>query len=78
MDVPEANEALEFWKALWEQSKAHNCDAEWIRSVEANLKPLTRQSELHITLVHVQSCLKRMPNWKAPGNYDTLILVEKT
>ena len=68
MDVPEASEALNFWRALWEKSKVHNCSAEWIRSVEADLNSLTRQTNLQITLAHVQSCLKCMPNWKAPRN----------
>jgi len=68
MDVPEPNAALEFWKALWEKTTVHNRDAEWIRSVEADLVSLTRQPNLHITLVHVQSCLEHMHNWKAPGN----------
>jgi len=68
MDVPEASEALNFWRALWEKSKVHNRSAEWIRSVEADLNSLTRQTNLQIILAHVQSCLKCMPNWKAPGN----------
>jgi len=71
MDVPEATEALNFWRALWEKSKVHNHSAEWIKSVEADLNSLTRQTNLQITLAYVQSCFKCMPNWKAPG-YDMI------
>ena len=67
MDVPEANSALEFWKALWERNVVHNCSAEWMHVIEAELGSLQRQANLAISMEHVQSSLKHMCNWKAPG-----------
>ena len=46
----------------------HNGDADWLRSVEAELHCLIGQPNLRITLIHVQDSLKRMHNWRAPGN----------
>ena len=57
-DVPESDEALGFWKALWEKNNVHNGNAEWIHTVATELHSLTRQSNLHISLVNVQNSLK--------------------
>lgn len=45
----------------------HNGAAIWLRSVEAGLCSLTWQSNLRITLLHVQTSLNRIHNWIAPG-----------
>ena len=60
MDVPEPGAALDFWKALWEKPAIHNAAADWLRSIEAGLCSLTGQSNLRITLLHVQTSLNRM------------------
>ena len=53
MDVPEPGAALDFCKTLWEIPTVHNGAANWLRSIEAGLCFLTRQSYLCITLLHV-------------------------
>ena len=68
MNVPEPGAALVFWKTLWEKPTIHNGAADWLRSIEAELCSLTRQSNLRITPLHVQTSLNRMHNWKAPGS----------
>ena len=51
MDVPEPG--VDFCKTLWEIPTIHNGAANWLRSIEAGLRFLTRQSNLCITLLHV-------------------------
>jgi len=57
-DVPDSVEALGFWKAQWENNTMHNCNAEWVNTVAAELDSLTRQSNLHISVVNILISLK--------------------
>ena len=53
MDVPEANSSLKFWKVLWERNVVHNCSAEWMHVIEAELSCLQRQTNFTISMEHV-------------------------
>ena len=57
-DDPDSAEALGFWKALWEKNTMHNGNAEWVNTVATELHSLSRQSNLHISVVDIQESLK--------------------
>jgi Reverse transcriptase (RNA-dependent DNA polymerase) len=61
-------EAMErFWGAIWSDAKGHNADAYWIAEEEQRCQQIPEMADPLITLPLVQSVVKRMLNWKAPG-----------
>ena len=64
--IPDADESRKFWCGIWNESKNHNQNAEWLEKLrtESNYQ---KQDNLIITKEMVLNQSKKIPNWKAPG-----------
>lgn len=65
--VPDKKESLDFWNGVWGQSVSYNKDADWLTTIEHDLRELPQQKELQITVESVNKQLSQMANWKSPG-----------
>lgn len=64
---PDAEEAEQFWKNIWEQEQHHNAEAEWLSSVKSEISEGEVQTEVTISMEVFDEALKRLAPWKAPG-----------
>ena len=63
----DAEESVKFWSELWDNSVAHDKNAEWIMSVEKELECITQRSNINIAKDDIFIRLRKMLNWKAPS-----------
>ena len=45
----------------------HNEGAEWLRDVEKQLADVEKQNDVKITVESVRKCIRKIANWKSPG-----------
>ena len=64
--LPDEQETVEFWSGIWDNPKAHNVNAEWIKTAEAELSGQT-MNEVSITVALLKKHVKKVKNWTAPG-----------
>ena len=68
--VPDTEESMRFWSSIWYNPVSHNTGAEWLKDVENELVAIQKQNDITITVAQVTKQLKKMANWKAPGQMD--------
>ena len=68
--VPDTEESMRFWSSIWDNPVSHNTGAEWLKDVENELVAIQKQNDITITVAQVTKQLKKMANWKAPGQMD--------
>ena len=66
-EIPDPENAREFWSSIWSNPKEHNKDAEWLSNVKRELEVTEKQKNIIITTDDMKKFLKRTSNWKAPG-----------
>ena len=66
-EVPDANEAKQFWTDMWSTEVEHNREAEWLEDFKTKMNAGPRQAEVNVTGEKIKKVLKKVPNWKAPG-----------
>lgn len=65
--VPDAEESKAFWSNIWGRPIQHNEQAEWITSVEEQVKGVKQQDNFVITKESMKKQMGKIPNWKASG-----------
>ena len=65
-EIPNEEEARNFWSGIWGQATEHNRNAPWMRRVEQQLGG-REQGEMEITEERLKRAIVKLPNWKAPG-----------
>ena len=55
-----------FWNEIWGESKEHNYNAEWLKTLKDNSR-YRKQEGLVITEENILKQSRKVPNWKAPG-----------
>ena len=66
---PDAKETKQFWCKIWEQNE-YNRTTEWINRMKKELPKLEEDLEPEIYLESFRATLKKILNWKTPGNED--------
>ena len=66
-EVPDKNEAQEFWGNIWGERKEHRKDAAWLKNSKRDFEFKDKQEGVEITPENIEKILRKMPNWKAPG-----------
>ena len=66
-EAPDAEQAKEFWLAIWSKEVNHNKDAEWLKDFKKELYQVERQGKIEIATGKMRKILQKLPNWKAPG-----------
>ena len=66
-EVPERNQAKQFWTDLWSTDIVHNRKAKWLEDFKMKMNVERGQGEVNITREKILKILERVPNWKAPG-----------
>ena len=62
--IHDAEEPIIFQSEFWDNPVDHDRHAEWIVTVEKDLKCVTQQGNINITKEDVSIHLRKMPNWK--------------
>ena len=65
--TPDADGTREFWSRIWSVDKQHNDDACWLGEVRTRMEGIRQMEDVVVTLEDVQSSIRKMANWKAPG-----------
>ena len=65
--MPDKKETTTFWSNIWDKTRQHNENAEWMPGVEVKLQDIPQQDNLDITTALVKKAAKSMKNWKSPG-----------
>ena len=65
--MPDANEAKQFWTDMWSTEVEHNREAEWLEDFKTKMNSGPRQAEVNVTGEKIKKILKKVPNWKPPG-----------
>ena len=65
-EIPNAEESRMFWNEIWGESKEHNYNAEWLKTLKDNRR-YRNQEGLVITGENILKQSRKVPNWKAPG-----------
>ena len=60
--MPDAEELIKFWSELWDKPVNHNRNAEWIMTVEKELKCVTQQEIININKEDFSIYLRKIPN----------------
>ena len=66
-EVPERNQAKQFWTDLWSTDIVHNRKARWLDDFKMKMNVERGQREVNITREKILKILERVRNWKAPG-----------
>jgi len=66
-EVPERNQAKQFWTDLWSTDIVHNRKAKWLEDFKMKMNVERGQGEVNITREKILKILEKVPNWKAPG-----------
>lgn len=66
-EAPNAGEATRFWSEIWSVEKKHNEDASWLGDVRDKMHGVEKQCEVKINIGDVETGIRKMANWKAPG-----------
>ena len=63
----DAEQAKEFWSAIWSKEVHHNKDAKWLNDFKKEFYQEEGQEKIKITTEIIRNILQKLPNWKAPG-----------
>ena len=67
-ETPQAQEAVDFWKGIWESDIRHRDDAEWIEEIDNDVSErLVHQEDLSVNREMLKKQANKLPNWKSPG-----------
>ena len=66
-EVPERNQAKQFWTDLWSTDIVHNRKAKWLDDFKMKMNVESGQREVNITREKILKIFERVRNWKAPG-----------
>ena len=64
---PDKEKTREFWAGIWEKDVKHYGSADWIQKVTEELQS-NQQQNIEITPTKIKERIRKMANWKAPGN----------
>ena len=65
-NMPEKDDVTQFWRNIWDYTKEHNHNAQWIQNAQKELGRNTME-DVVITEKMVKKQAKKMKNWTAPG-----------
>ena len=65
--APDAQGASEFWRNIWLIPGNFNKKASWLPKVKEMLSEFDKQESIRISVENVETAIRKMTNWKAPG-----------
>lgn len=66
-ETPEQEEAVRYWKGIWEQQTNHNRKANWLTQQRKEAEKILGMSYNEVTTAQVKEAITKTHNWKAPG-----------